>query len=142
MTTARDLMTTNTTCAHTDDTLADAAAAMRRHDVGALPVCGDDDRLHGMVTDRDIVVKCVADGGDPRVMRVSSLCDGTLVTVGVDASVDEVVRTMTEHRVRRLPVLDGERLVGVVCQADVAAHLPPEKVGRLVRAITASAPND
>src|SRR4051812_4174641 len=70
VTTARDIMTRDATCAKADETLADAARIMRDLDVGALPICGEDDRLKGMITDRDIVVKCVAEGGDPRTVKV------------------------------------------------------------------------
>ena len=69
MTTAREVMTGDASCVGTEDTLADAARRMRDLDVGALPICGDDNRLKGMITDRDIVVKCVADGGDPNQTR-------------------------------------------------------------------------
>ena len=71
MTTARDIMTGGVECAQTDDTLVDAARKMRDLGVGALPICGEDDRLHGMVTDRDIVVHCVAEGSDPSATRSS-----------------------------------------------------------------------
>lgn len=90
---------------------------MRDLDVGALPICGDDNRLAGVVTDRDIVVKCVADGTDPGTVTVVALADGKPVTVGADDQVDEVLRTMREHGVRRLPVIDGHDLVGIVSLA-------------------------
>ena len=70
MTSVRDIMSQGAECARTNDTLVDAARKMRDLDVGALPICGDDDRLHGMITDRDIVVRCVADGGDPGATSV------------------------------------------------------------------------
>ena len=136
MTTAREIMSTDCTCATTDETLADAARKMRDLDVGALPICGDDNRLAGMITDRDIVVKCVADGGDPNSVKVSELAEGKPVTIGADDSVEEALRTMTDHGVRRLPVIDGHDLVGIVSQADIARNLPEEKVGDLVEAIS------
>ena len=70
MASVREIMTGSAECARTTDTLVDAAKKMRDLDVGALPICGDDDRLHGMITDRDIVVRCVADGGDPSSVTV------------------------------------------------------------------------
>ena len=142
MTTARDIMSTDCTCATIDETLADAARKMRDLDVGALPICGDDNRLAGMITDRDIVVKCVAEGGDPHNVLVSELAEGKPVTIGADDSVEEALRTMTDHGVRRLPVIDGHDLVGLVSQADVARNLPDEKIGDLVQAISSAPANN
>jgi CBS domain-containing protein len=140
--TARDIMTGRAECASTNDTLQDAARKMRDLGVGALPICGEDDRLHGMVTDRDIVVRCVAEGGDPSSVKVEELAEGKPVTIGADDSVTEALRTMKEHGVRRLPVIDGHKLVGMVSQADVARHLPEDQVGDLVEAISAETPNN
>ncbi len=142
MTTARDIMTSDTECAQISDTLVDAAKKMRDLGVGALPVCGDDNRLQGMVTDRDIVVNCVAEGADPGSTTVDTLCEGKPVTIGADDSVEEALKTMTEHGVRRLPVIDGHDLVGMVSQADVAQNLPEERVGELVEAISSARSNN
>ena len=131
-------MTGDTECAAATDTLVDAARKMRDLDVGALPICGEDDRLQGMITDRDIVVKCVAEGGDPASATVSDFAEGKPVTIGADDSVEEALRTMSEHGVRRLPVIDGHQLVGMVSQADVAKNLPEESVGDLVEAISSA----
>jgi CBS domain-containing protein len=109
---------------------------MRELGVGALPVCGDDDRLAGMVTDRDIVVECVASGGDPSSTTAGQLAEGKPATIGADDPVEEALRTMSDHQVRRLPVIDGHTLVGMVSQADVARALPPEQVGDVVEAIS------
>lgn len=141
MTTARDIMTAGATCVSVNDTLAAAARKMQQLDVGALPICGDDNRLKG-ITDRDIVVECIAQGGDPTSTSVSELAAGKPVTIGADDSVEEALHTMTQHGVRRLPVIDGHDLVGMVSQADVAKHLPEEQVGELVEAISAARPND
>ena len=141
MTTARDIMSGSAECASESDTLVDAARRMKDLDVGSLPICGEDDRLKGVITDRDIVVNCVADGRDPSSVKVSEMGDGKPVTIGADDSVDEILRTMTEHAVRRLPVIDGDRLVGIVSQADVARNLPEDKVGDLVSAISAGPAN-
>ena len=84
MTVARDLMTPDPKCVKEDQTLADAARMMRDLDVGALPICGNDDRLKGMVTDRDIVVKCIAEGGDPNTVTAGSLGEGKPITIGAD----------------------------------------------------------
>jgi CBS domain-containing protein len=138
MTTARDIMSGGAECAGENETLADAARKMRDLDVGALPICGEDNRLKGVVTDRDIVVKCIASGGDPTSTKVSEFAGGKPVTIGADDPVDEALRTMKEHGVRRLPVIDGHDLIGMVSQADVAKNLPEEKVGDLVEAISAA----
>ena len=142
MTTAREIMTGDAECARTTDTLVDAARKMRDFEVGALPICGDDDRLKGIITDRDIVVRCVADGGDPSSVKVEELAQGKPVTIGADDSVEEALRTMKEHDVRRLPVIDGHELVGMLSQADVARNLPEDKVGELVEAISRGPSNN
>jgi CBS domain-containing protein len=141
MTTAREIMTGDAQCAKTTDTLVDAARMMRDLEVGALPICGEDDRLKGIITDRDIVVHCIAEGGDPSTTKVESLAEGKPVTIGADDSVEEALRTMKEHHVRRLPVIDGHELVGMLSQADVAMNLPEDKVGELVEAISGAPPN-
>jgi CBS domain-containing protein len=141
MSSARDIMSGSPQCANADDTLAEAAKKMRDLEVGALPICGDDDRLKGMITDRDIVVNCIADGGDPTSTKVSELAEGKPVTIGADDSVEETLKTMTEHGVRRLPVIDDQRLIGMVTQADVAKNLPEDSVGDLVEAISSARPN-
>jgi CBS domain-containing protein len=142
MATAREIMTGSAECARSSDTLVDAARKMRDLDVGALPICGDDNRLHGMITDRDIVVRCVADGANPTEIRVEEYGGEEVVTIGADDSVEEALATMTSHGVRRLPVIDGHDLIGMVSQADVAKNLPEDKVGELVEAISAAPANN
>ena len=136
MTTAREIMSDDVRCVQENQTLQEAARMMKDMGVGALPVCGEDDRLKGMVTDRDIVVECVASGGDPSTTTAGELADGKPVTIGADDSVEEALSTMARYQVRRLPVIDGHRLVGIVSQADVARALPEDKVGELVEAIS------
>ena len=136
MATARDIMSGSVECVGENETLTDAARKMRDLDVGSLPICGEDNRLKGMLTDRDIVVKVLAEGGDPSSMRAGDLAQGKPVTVGEDDPVEEILRTMSQYRVRRLPVIDGHDLVGMVSQADVARNLPEDKVGDLVEAIS------
>lgn len=135
-TTARDVMTEGAECVSETDTVAVAAQRMASLDVGALPICGADDRLVGMVTDRDIVVKVVAAGQDPQQVTVASLAEGEVVTIGADDPLEEARRTMEDHQVRRLPVIDGHRLVGMVSQGDLAKALPAEQTGRLVETIS------
>lgn len=136
MTTARDIMTADVDCVGENETLVDAARKMKELGVGALPVCGEDDRLKGMVTDRDIVVECLASGGDPGSTTAGQLAGGKPVTIGADDSVDEALRTMSQYKVRRLPVIDGHRLVGMVSQADVARNVPEDRVGEVLEAIS------
>jgi CBS domain-containing protein len=142
MATARDIMTSDATCASVHDTLVDAARKMKELDVGALPICGEDNRLAGMITDRDIVVKCLAEGGDPTSTKVGDLAEGKPVTIGADDPVEEILRTMTQHGVRRLPVIDGHDLIGMVSQADVAKNLPDDRVADLVEAISKAPANN
>ena len=136
MTTAREIMTGGAECVGENESLVKAAQKMRELDVGSLPICGEDNRLKGMLTDRDIVIKCVADGRDLASTRAGEFAQGKPVTIGADDSVDEILRTMKEHKVRRLPVIDGHHLVGVVSQGDVARHVDETKVGDLVEAIS------
>ena len=136
--TAREVMTEDAECIGEKDTLIDAAKRLAELDVGAMPICGEDDRLKGMITDRDIVVKALAEGKDPGSTTAGELGDGKPVTIGADDSVEEALRTMTEHKVRRLPVIDGHTLVGIVSQADVARNIDEEKVGELVEAISSA----
>ncbi|MDX6367783.1 MAG: hypothetical protein QOK30_2859 [Nocardioidaceae bacterium] len=142
MTTAREIMTQGAECASADDTLVDAARRMRDLGVGALPVCGPDERLQGMVTDRDIVVKCIAEGGDPASTLVQDLAEGLTVTIGADDDVDQALSTMVKHGVRRLPLIDGRELVGMLSQADVAREASPERAGELLAALSASSDNN
>jgi CBS domain-containing protein len=137
MATARDIMTGGVECVGEHETLVEAARKMRDLDVGALPICGEDNRLKGMVTDRDIVVRCLAEGGDPSSTKAGELAQGKPVTIGADDSVHELARTMAQHQVKRLPVIDGHQLVGVVSEADLAEHAPPEQVVAVVRGVYA-----
>jgi CBS domain-containing protein len=141
MTNVRDIMTPGAECASVSDTLVEAARKMRDLDVGALPICGDDSKLAGMITDRDIVIRGLAADRDPSTAKVADLADGTPVTVGADDSVEEALATMSQHGVRRLPVIDGHDLVGIVTQADVARNLPDDKIGDLVEAISKAPSN-
>jgi CBS domain-containing protein len=136
VTTAREIMTGGAECAGENDTLVDAAKKMRDLDVGSLPICGEDNRLKGIITDRDIVVKCIAEGGDPKTAKVGELAQGKPVTIGADDDIDEACKTMVDHQLRRLPVIDGHDLIGMVSQADLAKALPADKVGELVSAIS------
>ena len=136
---ARDIMTPDCKCVGENDTILDAAKQLAENNIGAMPICGEDNRLKGMLTDRDIVVKVLAQGKDPGSTRVGELADQPeVVTIGADDSIDEALSTMMEHKVRRLPVIDGHDLVGIVSQADLARNIDEEKVGDLVEAISAA----
>jgi CBS domain-containing protein len=136
MTNARDLMTPGAECVGEQETLVAAARKMRDLDVGALPICGEDNRLKGVLTDRDIVVKCIAAGGDPNSATAGQFGQGKPVTIGADDSVEEALRTMKEHQVRRLPVIDGHDLVGMLAQADIARNLDQDSTGDLVQDVS------
>jgi CBS domain-containing protein len=137
MTTARDIMTPDVTCIGEQDTVLAAAKRMADLGVGSLPICGTDQRLKGMLTDRDIVVKVLAEGRDPNSVLAGELAQGEAVTIGADDDAAEILRTMGGHQVRRLPVIDGHTLVGIVAVADVARALPDRPVGDLIDAISA-----
>jgi CBS domain-containing protein len=110
---------------------------------GALPICDGEGTLQGVVTDRDIVVKVIAAGRDPETTTVGELADQPeVVTIGADDPIDEAIRTMKDHAVRRLPVIDGTKLVGMVSQADIARAMPDAKVGDLVGDISEAPANN
>jgi CBS domain-containing protein len=138
MTTARDIMHPGCECLGVNETLTTAARRMAEMNVGALPVCGEDNRLKGIITDRDIVVKTIAKGRNPDQVRAGELVEGThMYWIDANADVEEVLHQMMEHKIRRMPVLENKNLVGIISQADLAAKLPEDKVGEFVEAISA-----
>jgi CBS domain-containing protein len=136
MTIARDIMTQNCECVPERANLAEAARKMRDLGVGALPICGENDRLLGMVTDRDIVVRAVADGLNPAEVPVRALAEGTPIYVDAQTSVEDVMRVMSEHQIRRVPVIDDKRLVGIISQGDIARAVPNAMAGAVVEDIS------
>ncbi|WP_329394933.1 CBS domain-containing protein [Streptomyces melanogenes] len=136
MTTARDIMTPGVECAAAQESIVEAAVKLTELGVGSLPICGSDNRLKGVITDRDIVVKVLGAGKDPAATTAGELAQGEAVTIGADDDVDEVFATMKSHQVRRLPVIDGHTLVGMVSLADVARSLPSPQVGDLLEALS------
>ena len=137
--TVRDVMTGGTECIGETETLQQAARKMAQLDVAALPICGEDNRLKGMLSDRDIVVKAIARGRDVTTTTAGELAgQGEVVTIRADDSVNAALAAMTEHKVRRLPVIDGHDLVGVVSQGDLARALDDGQVGDLVEAVSAA----
>jgi CBS domain-containing protein len=142
MTTAREVMTRGVECADVGDTIVEAARKMRDLEVGALPICGEDNRLKGVITDRDIVINCVADGMDANDVKVEDFAGDEVVTIGADDDIEEALSTMSRAGVRRLPVIDGHDLVGMISQADIARNLPEERIGALVEAISSAPSTD
>ena len=136
--TAKDVMTQGAECIGENESVAEAAKKMAQLDVGALPICGEDDRLKGMLTDRDIVVKVLAQGKDPESTNAGELGEGKPVTIGADDSIEDAIEAMRENAVRRLPVIEDQKLVGIVSQADLAKNVDETKVGDLVEAISAA----
>jgi CBS domain-containing protein len=138
MTTARDIMHTGAECIGEHETLQYAAQRMRDLDVGALPICDDNDTVRGIITDRDIVTKCIANGADPATVTAGQLAQGAAVTIDSSAEATEVLNVMMQHQIRRLPVIESDQPIGMITEADLARHLPEQSVGQFVEAICAS----
>jgi len=136
MTTARDIMTPGPRCIGVNDSLRIAASVMADLDVGALPICGEDSKLKGMLTDRDIVVRGIAMGMDPETTPAGALAQGRPVTVSASDDVRVALDRMQEHQIRRIPVIEDHLLVGIVSQADVARSLSAEQTGETVGSIS------
>ena len=142
MAVARDIMTKNPRIVKVDDSVRQVAGILADENIGAVVVCNDDNRLQGVITDRDLAVEVVARDRDPSSTTASELIDGReVVTIGADDSIDEALRTMKDHAVRRLPVIDGDELVGMVSQADIARAANEKQVGDLVEAISKAPDN-
>jgi CBS domain-containing protein len=134
--TVREAMTSKLCSIDTDKTVAYAAKMMRDEDVGIAPIV-EGDRLVGVLTDRDIAVRVVAEGGDSEQTKVTDVMSRDLVTLDPDQDLDEALRLMARHQVRRLPVVEEDgRLVGVVAQADVAEHAADQQTAEVVEQIS------
>jgi CBS domain-containing protein len=133
--TVRQAMTTNPRSIATTDSVVDAARVMRDEHVGSLPVV-EDGRLVGMITDRDIAIRIVAEGADPQSVKVGEIASRRVVTADPDQDLDDARGLMAQHQVRRLPVVEGDELVGILAQADVTREEDPEQVGEMVEAIS------
>jgi CBS domain-containing protein len=132
-------MSSDCTCIGEHETLAEAAKRLAELNVGAMPICGEDDKLKGMLTDRDIVIKAIARGKDPNSTEAGELGEGKPIVVSATDSVDDALRAMKDNKIRRLPVIDDDkRLVGIVSQGDLATSIDEEKVGELVEVISAA----
>lgn len=143
MASARDIMSPNPRIVKTDDTVRDIAGILADEGIGSVIVCNDEKRLQGMITDRDLAVEVLAKDRDPSGTKASELVDGTeVITIGADDSIDEAIMTMKNHAVKRLPVIDGDEVVGIVSQADIARNLDDDSIGDLVQAISQEGNNN
>lgn len=131
-------MTAHTRCVPPETSLAEAACYMRELDVGSLPIC-DNDRLAGIVTDRDIVVRAVAEGQDPCATRVGDVMTPGIVYVFDDENAQRAARIMEQHQIRRLAVLNrSKRLVGIVSLGDISVRASAVLSGDALRAVSES----
>jgi CBS domain-containing protein len=135
--TVEEIMTTNPRTVNVDDTVVDAARVMRDNDIGDAIVV-EDGQVTGILTDRDIVVRAVAEGRDPGSTTVSEVCTTGIQAMEPNASVDDALRTMREHDIRRLPVVKNARPVGIVSLGDLAVERDPDST---LADISAAAPD-
>ncbi len=142
MANAREIMHVDVQAIQADDTIAAAAATMRDVHIGSLAVLGADGELRGMITDRDICVHCVADGNDPETMTAQELVQAAPIWVDADSDVSEVLSTMEEHKIRRVPVVEDDRLVGIISEANIATNLGPQEVREFANAVYSAPPNN
>jgi CBS domain-containing protein len=134
---ARDVMTSTPACCSPDATLDEVARLMVENDCGEIPVVDTADRPVGVVTDRDIVCRSVAEGQNPAGHTAENVMSRPVVTVRTDAAIDDVVATMQRHQIRRVPVVDdGGCCMGIIAQADIASDMPPKKSAELLRAVS------
>lgn len=138
MTTAGDIMHRGAQWIPAHETLDRAAQLMRELNVGALPISDENERLCGILTDRDIVVGCVAVGHDPSRITAGEMAKGTPRWIESDADVDDVLQEMKGHRIRRLPVIENKRLVGMISEADLARHLSDDQIASWAAGVYAS----
>ena len=137
MTTARDIMHTGANCIAEDQTLMDAARMMRDMGVGSLPICGNDGKLHGIITDRDIVIKAVAEGKDLSSCTAADLAQGRVTYVDADTDMDTIVDLMGREQIKRMPVIHDHKLVGMISESDLAKHLDDKHLSTFVERVFA-----
>ena len=136
--TVKDVMTSRPISLSSDATVVEAARRMREADIGPVVVM-DGEKIRGIVTDRDIVVRCVAEGGDVRTAKVGDVCSADVTTVASDATIEEAARLMRDKALRRLPVVDRGKPVGIVTLGDLAVQADPSSA---LGGISAASPND
>lgn len=142
MPTAREIMTGSPVIIDIDEGVVDIARRLESEDIGAVIVCNPDRSLQGMVTDRDLAIQVIGAGRDPANTSARDLLSGReVVTIGADDSIDDAIAMMKEHAVRRLPVMDGDEIIGIVSQADLAANADDSQVGRLIEVISGAPDN-
>jgi CBS domain-containing protein len=137
VTTARDIMHRGAQWIPAHETLDRAAQLMRELNVGALPISDRNERLCGILTDRDIVVGCVAMGRDPAKVTAGDMAQGTPRWIDADADVGDVLHEMEEHQIRRLPVIENKRLVGMISESDLARHLSEDQIATWAESVYA-----
>jgi len=136
MTTAREIMSPSPRIVSADMSIRDIARTLREDRIGAVVVC-DSGRLQGLVTDRDVAVEVVAADRDAsQTTAADILSNRETVTIGADDDLQEAIRTMSQYAVRRLPVIDGQTVVGVVSQADIARHASDQELASMVRSVS------
>jgi len=134
--TIREVMTSNPCTIDADKDIAYAAKMLRDEDVGVAPIV-EGDQLIGVLTDRDIAIKVVAEGKDPQTTKVREIASKDIVTIDPQQDLDEALRLMAQHQVRRLPVVEEDgKVVGIIAQADVALQSDDAKTGELVEKIS------
>jgi CBS domain-containing protein len=133
---AADIMTKDVTVIREDETMRQAAERLANDDIGVLPICDERQQIRGILTDRDIVVHVVARGKDVNSTRARELEQGEIVTLRPDDSIDHAADLMAQHKVRRLPVVENGKVLGMVSQADVVKNIPPETAGRMLTSIS------
>lgn len=139
---AREIMHTDVQGVRSDESLAAAAMKMRDLHVGALPVVSADNQLEGLITDRDIVVRGLAEGRSPESTTAAALIRESPISVDADSDVGEVLYTMEQNKVRRVMVVDGQRVVGIISEANLATHLDPSRVGEFAASVYSAPPNN
>lgn len=135
MTQVKDVMSSNPTTCEPQASVVDAAKVMAKEDVGAIPIV-EGDRLVGLVTDRDLVMRVLAEGRDPGSTMVGEIASRDLVTVSPDDDLDRALQLMAENQVRRLPVVESDSLVGIIAQRDIALEGQDRETGQVVEQIS------
>ncbi len=139
---AREIMHAQVHSIRHDETLAAAATKMRDAHVGALPVVSADDEVQGIITDRDIVVRGLAEGNDPETTTTATLVHYPPVSVEASSDITDVLTTMEQNKVRRVMVVDNRKLVGIISEASLATGLAPGEVAGFAASIYSAPPNN
>jgi CBS domain-containing protein len=142
MVSAREIMHNDVAVVGADESLVAAAQKMRDLHIGALPVMDENDELQGIITDRDIVVRCVAEGHDPLATIAQELVHTEPIWVYADSDIADVLDTMEQNMVRRVPVVEDDRLVGIISEANVATNLEPAQVDDFATTVYSAPPNN